>query len=187
MPIAVLKEQKLGRPSKALRKRLGKIAPEDLAFIDQEIEGAPARYRRSVTSILKEDVFKRIDPQFPLLLQKTNEHRMEFGQLLGEIELLLGMGDIRDPGANVYIYSVQVMDPLDITERLDTRALEAFAPKEALVELRNGYIRHELLYDVSDLHSKILLISLLRCAKKVRIYLKPPWASYKIESNVTLV
>lgn len=186
MAPTVLREQKLGRATEALRKRLSKVAPGDFAFIDQEIENAPLRYRKAVTSILKEDVFRRIDPQFPLLLQKTNEHRMEVSQLIGELDLLLSMGDIRDPESNVYIYSIQVVDPPDIKERLDKKALEAFAPKESLTELLNGYLRHELLYDLQGSHTNILLISVLRCAKKVRVSLKPPWSAHKIDSTVVL-
>lgn len=184
MATAALKEEMV---SKALRKRLERTAPEDMVFVDQELEGAPARYRKSVPSIVKEDVLRNVDLQFPVLLRRASEHRMELSGLLGEIELLLGMGDIRDVDSNVFIYSIQVMDPLDITDKIDVKALHAFAPADALIELRNGHMRHELLYDIPDLHAKILLISLLRCAKRVRVSLKPPWSAHKVVSDVVLV
>lgn len=184
MPAAALKEEMV---SKALMKRLEKTAPEDMAFVEQELDGAPLKYKKSLSSIVKEDVFRNVDLQFPVLLRRSNEHRMQLSDFFGEIELLMGMGHIRDADSSVFIYSLQVMEPLDITNQIDMKAIEAFAPTQTLLELKNGYLRHELLYDVPDHHAKILLISLLRCAKRVRVSLKPPWSTHKVESDVVLV
>lgn len=184
MPAAALKEEMV---SKALKKRLEKTAPEDMLVVEQELDAAHGKYKKSVSSIVKEDVFRNVEVQFPVLLRRTNEHRMQLSELFREIELLMGMGHIRDVDSSVFIYSLQVMEPLDITNQIDIKAIEAFAPAETLLELKNGYLRHELLYDVPDHHAMILLVSLLRCAKRVRVSLKPPWSPHKVESDVVLV
>jgi hypothetical protein len=186
MPATAVKEAKLGPASKALKKLSDKVNTDDSMTVRRELEEAPARYRKAITSIYRDDVFRGISPQFPTLLQEASEHLMGVAEFLGELDLVLNMGEIGDPESNVYIYALQVVEPTDLKERLDRETLEIYCPPKSLIELQNGYARHEILYDMLDLHRNILLGSLLKHAKKVRVWLKPPWSSHKIESTVVL-
>jgi hypothetical protein len=186
MPAGGVREARLGPASEALRRLSDRANSDDSMTVRRELEEAPARYKQAITSIYKDDVFKTISPQFPTLLQMANEHRMGVAQFLNELDLVLSMGDIRDPESNVYVYALQVLEPVDLRDRLDKATLETFGPQNSLTELENGYARHEILYDMLDLHRNILLGSLLKHAKKVRVSLKPPWSSHKVDSTVVL-
>lgn len=186
MPAAGVKEARLGPASKALKKLSDKVNTDDSMTVRRELEEAPARYKRAITSVYNDDVFKGISPQFPTLLQEASEHRMGVAEFLGELDLVLNMGDVRDPKANVYIYALQVVEPTDLGDRLDKETFQIYGPQESLIELQNGYARHEILYDMLDLHRNILLGSLLKHAKKVRVSLKPPWSSHKVDLTVLL-
>src|SRR5713101_3874182 len=181
-----VKEARLGSASEALKKLSEKANSDESMTVRQELEEAPSKYKKAITSVYRDDVFKGIRPQFPTLLQETQEHRMGLAQFLGELDLVLGMGDIRDPESNVYVYALQVVEPIDLKDRIDKQTLEVYAPQSALIELQNGYVRHETLYDMIDLHRNILLGSLLKHAKSVRLSLKPPWSYYKVDLKVVL-
>lgn len=86
-----------------------------------------------------------------------------------ELELVIGMADIKDPGASVFVYSIQILGPLRLPEAAAWKIVQQAAPEDSWIELRNGYVRHDLLYGLPDSDRSIILLNLLQYAKKVRI------------------
>jgi hypothetical protein len=181
------KEDTLGIASKAAKQIEEWVPAADVVSMKQELKDAPSQYKKAITSIMREDVFGGIEPFFPILLKKqTDELHMGVAQLANELDLILNMGNIRDPASNVYVYSLQVVEPSDLSERLDRRVFESFATVGTVTELMNGYVRHDLLYELSTSYRNLVIASLLQHARKIRISIKPPWSAYRIDSMVRL-
>lgn len=186
MSTAVKAERELGTVSEALKQIPTGAKSLDDASVRRELEDAPASHKKARTSVLKTDVFGTINPLFPVLLKKAEGHRMGVAQLISELDLILGMGDIRDTRSSVYVYAIQVAEPQDVGALLDRATLARVASPGSLIELMNGYIRHELLYDLPSSERDFILVNLFQRAKRLRVYLKPPWSAYKIECTVTI-
>src|SRR6266404_2199868 len=159
------KEDMLGIASEAVKQIEEWGSPADVVSLQHELKDAPSKYKKALTSIMREDVFGGIEPFFPILLRKqTDELRMNVAQLANELDLVLGMGNIRDASSNVYVYSLQVVEPSDLSQRLNRRVFESFATGGIVTELMNGYVRHDLLYELSISYRNLVIASLLQHA-----------------------
>jgi hypothetical protein len=181
------KERELGRGAHALRRISGEGDPSDSLSVRMEIGDAPRAYRRAMASRLTEDVFGAIEPRFPVLLRRATEHQMGWSELVDELDLILAMADIRDPASSVYVYSLQVVEPARLRNVVGEDALPSLAPPNYLIELRNGYISHELLYGLPAPRRNMILMTLLMHSNLVRVSVKPPWSAYRVEPLVRLV
>jgi len=83
-----VKEARLGSASEALKKLSEKANSDESMTVRQELEEAPSKYKKAITSVYRDDVFKGIRPQFPTLLQETQEHRMGLALFLRELDLV---------------------------------------------------------------------------------------------------
>jgi hypothetical protein len=181
------KEQELGRGAQALKRISGEGDPSDRLSVRMEITDAPRAYRQAMASRLAEDVFGAIEPQFPVLLRRAAEHEMAWSELVDELDLILAMADIREPASTVYIYSLQVVEPANLRSKIGEDALPSLAPPSHLIELRNGYVSHDLLYGLPAPRRNMILMTLLMHANLVRVSVKPPWSPYRVEAVVRLV
>jgi hypothetical protein len=185
-PVRVL-ERELGLKDEAL-KRVSEVgSASDAESVKAELAEAPPEYEKGITSVVRGDVFGEVEPQFPTLLKKQTEHRMQVAELMNELALIIGMGDIKDSGASVFIYSIQILDPSRLPETEGWKIVQQAAPADSWIELRNGYVRHDLLYDLPDSDRSIVLLNLLQFAKKVLVSLKPPWSNNRIDTVVALI
>ena len=113
---AIALERDLGLKDEAL-KRVSEVgSASDAESVKAELAEAPPEYERGTTSIVSGDVFREVEPQFPTLLQKQTEHRMQVAELMNELALVIGMGDIKAPDASVFVYSIQILAPLQSPE-----------------------------------------------------------------------
>jgi len=183
MPTTDAKMKKIGSVSELLRYMQSLGQPADASIV-LDLKDAPSEYKRAIASNIETDVFQGVDTLFPVLFKNVREHHMRKPDFLTELELIIGMADIRDPKARVYIYALQVTEPRDLCERLNKTLLESVAPTSTLVELMNGYVRHEILYELPNSHRNMILVHLLESTSKLRISLKPPHSLDRIESTI---
>ena len=183
MHTIAVKEKQFGSVLQA-RKKITKEKGTDVLSLLRELQEAPDM--RAITSVFGDDVFKGIEPMFPVLLKRESNHRMTLADFLNELDMILGMGDVRDPNAGVYVYSIQVTEPQDYPKRVDRPLLEGIVPSDSLIELGNGYIHHSILYELTDPHRHFILSSVLPHATELHLSLKPPWSQYRVESVVAL-
>ena len=184
MPAIATRERKLGSVTRALKHISAEAEPVDLSSLLRELQEAPDK--KSVTSMIEEDVFQGIAPCFPVLLAKATAHRMARPDFLLELEVVLSMGDARDPRAPVFVYSLQVAEPKNFSELIDRKLLSEAVPRDSLLEVVNGYVRHELLYELPVSYRNIVLVHLAQLAQNIRLSLKPPWSQHKVDSVVEL-
>jgi hypothetical protein len=178
---ATVWEQELGLKDEALRHASEVGSASEAETVKSELADLPSEYESGITSVVSGDVFKEIDPQFPLLLKKQTEHRMTVSDLMKELALIVGMGDIKDPETSIFIYSLQLENPEDISATPGWKFIQQAASKEFYVELKNGYVNHDLLYELSDSDRDMVLLNVLQQASRVRLSLKPPWSEQRVD------
>jgi hypothetical protein len=178
-------EEELGSVSQLRRRRrnsIDKLANIELV-VREELREAPDD--RAQASIVQTDLFQNVDTLFPILFRKEREHQMKPVAFLSELALILSMASIKDPGANVYVYSLQVIEPKDFGQRLGTKVLEILPPN-LKPEIINGYFRHELLYGLPEPDLSVILVNTVQNASKIEVSLKPPWLAYRTNVVVHL-
>jgi hypothetical protein len=180
-------EEDLGSVSQLRRRSRRRLSDDKLATIEfvvrEELREAPDKRARA--SIVRTNTFQDVKTLFPILLRKEMEHHMKAVPFLGELTLILNMANINDPTANVYVYSLQVIEPRDFGHRLGSEVLEILPPN-LKPEIMNGYFRHELLYGQGEPDISIILVNTVQNATKIAVSLKPPWSAYRTNVVVHL-
>jgi hypothetical protein len=141
--------------------------------------------RKAQASEIKTNVYANVDLIFPVLLRKQPEHRMKAAEFYRELDMIVGMTDIKDPNASVFVYSFQVIDPRNFGDRLNKMVLD-LVPAPLLPEITNGYFRHEVLYELGESERSMILVNAIQSAAKIEVSLKPPWSPYRVCVFVTL-
>lgn len=167
-----------------LQRELHRKPQEFDPMVGQDLWQAPAD-RKTQASQVEANVYEGVELYFPLLLRKQPEQQMKTTQFYSELAMILDMADIRDPDANVFIYSVQIAEPQNLGDRLNKMVLD-LVPRNLTEEVVNGYFRHELLYRQSEPEKSIILVNAILNAAKVSVSLKPPWSPYRTTVLVTL-
>jgi hypothetical protein len=178
--------KKIGTGAEARRNLDEHGRPEDIPPVRNELEQAPPEYRKGIASVVTGDVFKDIAPQYPVLLKRQTEHRMTVADLIQELALIVSMGDIKDPETSVFIYSLQLENPANTLETAGWKFIQRAALKESFLELKNGYVNHDLLYELTESERSMVLLNVLQQAKKVRLSLKPPWSDQRVDVSVEI-
>jgi hypothetical protein len=161
-------------------RRPGEIDPA----IREDLWQAPID-REAQVSQIEANIYEGIELVFPLLLRRQFQHRMKATQFYSELDMILGMADIREPDANVFVYSLQVVEPQNFGDRLNKMVLD-LVPPNLLPEIVNGYFRHEILYELSEPERSVILVNAIQTAAKIELSLKPPWSQYRTSVLVTL-
>ena len=119
------------------------------------------------------DVFDDLsDVVYPFLLSHDQYLVMDRDDFIGQLDVVLRMANKSDVFAGIYMYSVQVTEPLDISDYVDKTFIDKFVSREFQVDVQRGYLYHSFLYDMDSVSLKAVLKEVLARANKVQISIR---------------
>lgn len=131
------------------------------------------------------DVFPSAPLTYPLLFS-TNDHvQMSRPELMTEVSLIMAMAK-PDWASGPYIYSIQVLEPKDLTAFVNLEKLGDYFGGNPPSDLRSGYIYAPVLYGVPQFVRSVVLEAILGSATEVTIALRNPSTSTVERKQVSL-
>jgi hypothetical protein len=131
------------------------------------------------------DVFLNESLTFPSLFSRDSELKMSRPELMTELSLIMDMSHANSPKGQL-IYSIQVLEPKDMTGFVDVTKLGEYVEGTVPSDLRSGYIYGQFLYDAPQFVRSVVLEGVLGSAKQIEIALQSPSTSSLERKRVTL-
>jgi len=85
-------------------------------------------------------------PVYPLLLSMATEVALTVKEIINECQFLVESANHTNPYADTYIYSIQVLQPLDLASHIKPELLAEIEDQEWASEIRHGMFYHSWLY-----------------------------------------
>src|SRR5437879_5694900 len=183
MPVAVSKQLRVEEevpikkkggyllPDENKLRRLGAAGDQVLLVLGELMSGFAQKLFRTASSVsmIRRDVFLNTRPEFPLLLSSDVQLILGQEQLKTEIGLVVDMQQM-NLFEGPHIYGVRVLEPAGY--RLERPPMDL--REGTLIELRSGYIHHDVLYRHTPETRGALLDALLSRAEVVEVIVRPP-------------
>src|SRR6266478_3149869 len=122
------------------------------------------------------DVFQNEPLMFPSLFSRNFELKMTRSELMTELSVIMEMAQ-PNLVSGPYIYSIQVLEPKDITGFVDLKKLGEYFHGTVPPDLRSGYIYGPTLYDAPQFVRSVVLEGVLGNASEIEISLRNPSTS----------
>lgn len=184
-------------PAKAERDTLKKLRKLEA---DEEASSIVYRDAKKVAASLKarkrhsravfvtryeKDVFLNAPITFPMLFSRSEQLKMSRAELMTELSVIIDMSQPNVPGGQ-HLYSIQVLEPKDVTEVIGQSKLGEFLGGAVPPDLRSGYIYSPLLYQGSPFVRSIILENVLANATEIEVALRNPSTSRSERKRVSL-
>jgi hypothetical protein len=166
------------------RKAMSEMArlaadPEDAGIVMWEAMQSPHRGKKtSNIEVLKfdKDVFGGDALSYPRLFSAGHEFQMTRYEFLTELGLILDMAPSGNFEVNPYVYSIQVMEPRNLGDVIESPEVKEFFGGELPTDIRNGYVYHSVLYKSPPFVRTKLIEAILGHARLVEVTLRGPSA-----------
>jgi hypothetical protein len=122
---------------------------------------------------------------FPILFSRYPELKMSRAELMTELSVIVAMSQPNLPSGH-HIYSIQVLEPKDITGFVDLKKLGEYLGGTVPMDLRSGYIYGPFLYEPSPFVRSVILEGVLGNASEIEVSLRNPSTSKLERKRVTL-
>lgn len=133
-----------------------------------------------------DDVFRNEPLTYPRLFSPTQILKMTRSDLVTELSVIIAMAHQHDLASGPYIYSIQVLEPRDMTGFVNPEKLQQYFGGRTPPDIKSGYIYGSLLYDAPEFLRNVVLEGVLGSANEVEVAFRNPSSSIVERKHVEL-